>query len=240
MKKNIFLTESQIKVIKEWGRKREITPYSMDDKLELVDDPNIKDGGNFAIKRNGKTYWISRSNTVSVYVFGYNENGVLYTLISKRGNKVAKGGGKWNVVTGYLDYRETLEHAAARECWEETGVKINEKNLVNLGTNSQKETVNTCFYIILDDTIENNPTSIENSEGDEVSQALWVPVNEIDKYNMWFGKKNIISIANRIKNKSAVNSNNNYEKFLNTLKLLLDDNIINNDDFERIINIVKN
>ena len=241
MKKNIFLTESQIKVIKEWGRKKtEPIIYSMDDKLELVDDPNIKDGGNFAIKRNGKTYWISRSNTVSVYVFGYNENGVLHTLISKRGNKVAKGGGKWNVVTGYLDYRETLEHAAARECWEETGVKINEKNLVNLGTNSQKETVNTCFYIILDDTIENNPTSIENSEGDEVSQALWVPVNEIDKYNMWFGKKNIISIANRIKNKSTVNSNNNYENFLNVLKLLLDDNIINNDDFERIINIVKN
>ena len=40
MKRNIFLSESQIKVIKEWGRKKtEPITYSMDDKIELVDDP---------------------------------------------------------------------------------------------------------------------------------------------------------------------------------------------------------
>ena len=242
MKRNIFLTESQIKVIKEWGRKKtEPITYSMDDKIELVDDPNIKDGGNFAIKRNGRQYWVSRSNTVSLYVFGYDKNRVMYTLISKRGNNLTKGRGKWNVVTGYLDYNETLEHAAVRECWEETGVKIDEKKLINMGTNSRKETVNTCFCVLLEDSIENYPTSIVNSEHGEVSKAEWVPVDEINKYNLWFGKDNILRFANKFKNKRKIDITDDiYKNFLNNLKILLDNNIIDDIDYKKIMDIVNN
>ena len=47
----------------EWGK--HITPkYSYDDPLEYVKDDNVVDGGNFPIKRNGKEYWVSRSNVI--------------------------------------------------------------------------------------------------------------------------------------------------------------------------------
>ena len=133
-----ILNEEQLKSIirdniKEWYyKKKEPISYSMNDKIELVDDPNVKDGGNFPIKRNGKEYWVSRSNTVSLYVFGYDKNGVMHVLINKRGNEVKKGNGRWSIISGYLDYNETLENAAVRECWEETGVKIDKKKLINI------------------------------------------------------------------------------------------------------------
>jgi ADP-ribose pyrophosphatase YjhB (NUDIX family) len=239
-----ILNEEQLKsiirnTIKEWSnKKKEPITYSMNDKLELVDDPNIKDGGNFAIKRNGKTYWISRSNTVSLYVFGYDKNGRMNVLISKRGDNIARGCGKWNIVSGYLDYNETLEHAAARECFEETGVKIDEKKLINMGTNSRKESVNTCFCYLFNDIIENHPTSINNCENGEVSKANWVCVDDIDKYNLWYGKDNIIKFANRFKNKKYMHTNSEYKKILNDLKILLDNNVIDKIDYKKIINIL--
>ena len=32
--------------------------------------------------------------------------------------------GQWAIPTGYLEFGESLEHAAARETWEETGVVV--------------------------------------------------------------------------------------------------------------------
>ena len=185
-----ILNEEQLKSIirdniKEWyHKKKEPISYSMNDKIELIDDPNVKNGGNFPIKRNGKEYWVSRSNTVSLYAFGYDKNGVMHVLINKRGNEVKKGNGRWSIISGYLDYNETLENAAVRECWEETGVKIDKKKLINIGTNSRRESVNTCFYVILDGSIEEHPTAINNSENGEISDAKWVPIEEIDKYDL--------------------------------------------------------
>ena len=242
MSKNIYLTEGQLRnLIAEWGRRNFEKPhYSMNDKLELVDDPNIKDGGNFAIRRNGKEYWVSPSNTISLYVFGYNKNGKICVLISKRGKNVKGGAGKWNVISGFLDYGDTLESAAVRECWEETGVKLDKKRLINMGTHSRRQTVNTCFCTVLGDNIENHPTSIANCEKGEVSEAKWVPVDEIGKYNLWFGGDNIVKFANRFKNKRGVDTTEKYKNFLNDLKSLLDDGIIDRNDYKNIINIVKN
>ena len=228
--------------IKEWYyKKKGPISYSMNDKIELVDDPNVKDGGNFPIKRNGKEYWVSRSNTVSLYVFGYDKNGVMHVLINKRGNEVKKGNGRWSIISGYLDYNETLENAAVRECWEETGVKIDKKKLINIGTNSRRESVNTCFYSILDGSIEEHPTAINNSENGEISDAKWVPIKEIDKYDLWHGKDTIKKIANKIKNKKSLDTNNDiYGQFLDILKIFLKNKIIDNTDYKTIISIVNN
>lgn len=244
MKRNIFLTESQLKQIKEWGRKKtEPITYSMDDKIELVNDPNIKDGGNFAIKRNGKQYWVSRSNTISLYVFGYDSNNNLNVLISKRGPKAGGGVGKWNVVAGFLDYGNSLEDTAVIECWEETGVRINKEDLINLGTNSSNvnREVNTRFMVILKDVIENHQPSIENCEPGEVSVANWVPVNEINKYNFWSKSQtqNIIELSNRLVKKQGLNFEEKYSKFMSGINELLKDGLIDKYDYDKIINIVK-
>ena len=72
MGKRIFLTEEQVKqFVIEAFRRQTIPHYSNNDKLEFGNDANVVDGGNFPIKRNGQEYWVSRSVTVSLYVFGY-------------------------------------------------------------------------------------------------------------------------------------------------------------------------
>ena len=59
--------------INEWGKKNIV--YNDNDKLELVKDNNVINGGNFPIKRNGQIYWVSRSNSISLYVFCKNKIG---------------------------------------------------------------------------------------------------------------------------------------------------------------------
>lgn len=48
-------------VLNEWFKKNVIPTYKDDDKLELVKDKNVVNGGNFPIKRNGKEYWGTKS-----------------------------------------------------------------------------------------------------------------------------------------------------------------------------------
>ena len=215
----------------------------MDDKLELVDDPNIVDGGNFAIKRNGKEYWVSRSNTISLCVFGYDENGVLHVLASKRGPKARGGVGKWNIIAGFLDYGYTLEQTAIKECYEETGVKITEDELINFGTHSNRvyNEVSTRFMAILKDPIENHPTSIENCEPGEVTDAQWIAIDNLDKYIFWYTQKNtILELANRLSKKNNLDNSGLFQEFSKSLNNLLSNGVINDAEYKQIMNIVKN
>ena len=139
--------------IDEWGKR---PVYSYDDKLEFIHDDNIKNGGNFGIKRNGREYWVSRSNCISLYVYCKNSEGEWCILASKRGPKM-RNPNKWNVVCGFLDYGYSLESTAVKECWEETGVKINKSMLRNNGTNSSRTNspVSTRFSCVLNGTTDN-------------------------------------------------------------------------------------
>lgn len=190
-------------VIKEWSDSQEEpqasqptvprqkkTIYSKDDKLELVDDPNIHDGGNFPFKRNGKLYWYSRSNTISLYVYCVNPRGDWCVLGSVRGPGAQNDVGKWNVVCGFLDHGESLESTAVRECWEETGVVIDESMLRCLGTNSSRlyGNVSTSFCVFLDGDTSQYPTSMNNCEPGEVSKVGWVPLKYVSKLK-WAGRQ---------------------------------------------------
>ena len=75
---------------------------------------------NFAVKVEGKTYWISRSVATAVHVFKV-INSDLYVLVEKRGSGVQYPG-LYCIVCGYLDYDETLQEGAIRELREETGM----------------------------------------------------------------------------------------------------------------------
>ena len=67
--KLVYLNENKLPLLNEWGKP---TYYSMDDKIELGEDPYARldkkqQSGkkrNFSIKRNGEEYWVSRSSTV--------------------------------------------------------------------------------------------------------------------------------------------------------------------------------
>ena len=102
-----------------------------------------------------------------------------------------KFGGKWNVVSGFLDYGETLEDAAIRECFEECGVNIKGVKLINCGTNSNKlyGSVNHRFAAVIDGVIDQYPPSMKNCEGygtdmQEVQNVAWIPLSKIDSSGM--------------------------------------------------------
>lgn len=131
----------------------------------------------------GKEVWISRSVAVAVTVYT-SIGDKYYVLANKRGPGLPNHIGQWNVVSGYLDYDETLKQAAVREVYEETGLTIDENKLV--------------FYKVEDDpsrenqvilfryyTFYNGPTDVltnKNCEPGEVDEVKWIPLDDLDKY----------------------------------------------------------
>lgn len=167
-------------------------PNDPNNQVRLVDDPKVrsgadwaKNGGNFPVERNGQIYYVSRSVSVSLCAFCRDSKNRWCVLANQRGPGVARGAGKWNVPSGFLDYGETAEEAAIRETWEETGVSIPKGvRLRHLGTNSGRlggsQTVSMAFTCVLDGTTDNYPTSAEHCEPGEVSAIAWIPVMASD------------------------------------------------------------
>lgn len=264
--KKIFLKESDIKKIimnsvdnlltevQFYRRKKEEPVYfSMDDEIKLSEDPYAKlDKGkqngkprNFAIERNGKQYWVSRSSTISLYVFCKDENGEWNVLVSQRGKNM-KFGGKWNVVSGFLDYGETLETAAVRECFEECGINIKGVRMINCGVNSSKvnDAVNHRFAAILNGTINQYPPSMENCEGygtemQEVQNVAWIPLSSIDKCNLPPTQQ---SSAKELAEKllgDGIEQGSNYRALHEMLHSMAILGEISNEKYNQIINILK-
>ena len=136
---------------------------------------------NFAFEYEGKTLWYSRSVACSMYLFVYDRSTrAWYVLISKRGPGCPSCVHKWNVPGGYLDFDESLENAARRECWEETGIDYTgELTLASVSTNVHSKTQNVVcsFYgtMKVNDLREVQP-NLENCELNEVEMAIWLPV----------------------------------------------------------------
>ena len=221
-----------------YASKRGFPRYGDNDKLELVKDNNVVDGGNFPIKRNGITYWVSRSNTISLYVYCKDRDGNWCVLASKRGPNTTQSG-RWNVVCGFLDYGYSLEETAVKECQEETGVSIDINSLHLIGTNSSRrhDAVNSCFYAVLDGTIDEYPTNISGCEEGEVSEAKWIRFDELDTYRFaGHQKEHVLSIF-----KEYCSEGNSHSKaiLLRYLKQMVTDNEIDNEQYNNILNILK-
>lgn len=247
----VYVNEDKLLLLNEYGWKP--TYYSMDDKLELGEDPyarldKAKQNGkkrNFAIKRNGEEYWVSRSSSVSLYLFCKNQLGEWCLLSNQRGNNVARSG-KWNVICGFLDYGETLEHAAARECFEECGVKIRSTILKFCGTNSKHETINSRFCGVLNGTIDMYPPSMENCENfgtsnQEILNVAWIPLSQLKKYNFVSGQiDSALDLADNILPQNGmVNSNKQFKLFFDSLNQLHMSKQINDKQYTQIIKILK-
>lgn len=265
--KTIFLKESDIENIVMESvkslltegpfyrrKKQEPVYFSMDDEIKLSEDPlarleKEKQSGkprNFAIERNGKQYWVARSSTISLYVFCKDENGIWNVLVSQRGKNM-KYGGKWNVVAGFLDYGETLEAAAIRECYEECGINIKGNKIINCGTSSDElyGAVNHKFACILDGITTQYPPSMEQCEGygtdmQEVQNVAWVPVNTLGKLDMRYSQKqNAKELINRLV-KDDNNNTASYREVLEKLHGMAISGELSIEKYNQIINILKN
>lgn len=165
------------------------TPAPDYDKVEYFHDPKVRsgkdwydNGGNFAVKRMGKVYYVSPSVVVSMKAFCRNENGEWCILANCRGKGARTGIGRWNTPCGYLDYGESVEEAAVRETFEETGVRIDPGSIRFIGKDSGGSTVNMRFGAILSGTTQDYPLTDAYSEPGEVSDIQWIPLSQVGKY----------------------------------------------------------
>ena len=140
---------------------------------------------NFPVNVNGKEYWVSRSIATVTYVYGVFK-GVACILANKRGPGLPNKVGLWNCVSGYLDYDETLEDAAVREVFEETGVIIDKSDLFMDGIDSSVErehqNVLVRYYANIGTRADEVVLTNKNSEPNEVDEIKWIPLSEIDNY----------------------------------------------------------
>ena len=65
---------------------------------------------------------LEKTYIVSIYAILRNEKGEF--LLLRRSENSHSNPGKWDLPGGKLNHRESLEEAAVREVWEETGISI--------------------------------------------------------------------------------------------------------------------
>ena len=145
--------------------------------------------------------WFSRSMATSLFIFCKDKNGITHVLASERGKGAPDFQGYWNCTCGYLDFNETTKQGALRELREETGVVLSEDDIHFMGyedsptANHQNVTFRFGSYIA-EKTIDDFTFSKKENEKDEVGNIMWIPLNEIDKYQWAFvHKSRIVEIA---------------------------------------------
>ena len=140
--------------------------------------------------------WFSRSCAVCLMAYAYDvKNDTYCILANKRGSGALDYKGYWNMPCGYLDYNETAAEAAVRECFEETGVKVNLGSLrfIEFSTDPNENRQNVVFFYsaYLGNT-DSQQLSTEHMEENEVEGIQWIPVKDVDKYMWAFNHDEII------------------------------------------------
>lgn len=144
---------------------------------------------------DGKLIWESRSVAL-VGVVLIEQGGTLYVLLSQRGKGSADYQGLWNVPCGYLDWDENGYDGVCREIYEETGLDVlnwggycygvKQPFYVNTEITENRQNVALSYGILLK-TFESLPQlTTEHSDPNEVEQAKWVRVEDLDKYDFAF------------------------------------------------------
>ena len=147
----------------------------------------------------GEVEWVARNIAALVMVTGYDKKGESYVLANKRGPNTPdpEFRGCWCMPCGYLDYNETIREAAAREVFEETGIKIIPKNLIlfyinDIPEEDKRQNVTFRYHYIVKDYIEDIKLTSKNSEEKEVSDIKWIPMKEVKDYKWAFNHDKII------------------------------------------------
>ena len=111
--------------------------------------------------------------SAATYVYCNDKKGNLHILCAKRIKfPDDEMGGKWNPPMGHLHKGESMIDGAIRECFEESGVKLDKKYLKLIS----KEDYGNVYKVMLPGTVEDYPPK----KGDEENGKFkWLPIEEI-------------------------------------------------------------
>jgi len=157
----------------------------------------------------GKIIYDNRSPAVEGVILIKNINGFVYILGSKRGPNAADYQGYWNLIAGYLDWNETGSEAIIRETWEEAGLNLHKllsNNQIirndlyypwNIASDPKMHLQNVSLrygiYVESKSLPELPELNTKNNEvSGEVSDLLWMPIQEINNYKWAFNHNEVI------------------------------------------------
>lgn len=130
--------------------------------------------------------WHSRSMAVTCCIISKTRDGQYQFFLEKRGPGCPDNVGKYCMPCGYLGWGESLREGAVREAYEETGLKLNPKDLMFAGINDDpkenRENVTVRFVVevpekdLLEVIYNNDLNSLERGgEEKEVDELVLVP-----------------------------------------------------------------
>lgn len=144
------------------------------------------------LKKYDPNRYQNPSNTVDMAVFAYNEKEKKITkvLLIQRGNHPSIGW--WALPGGFVEYRENLETAAARELEEETGIAgLNFEQLHTYGAydrDPRTRIITTAYIALVPEGL------LREKAGDDAKNAGWFVINDtvISKESSEDGKQCVL------------------------------------------------
>lgn len=159
----------------------------------------------------GDKYWHSRSVAVNlVVILTPTFPKIPHVLVAKRGPNAADYQGQYNLVAGYLDWDETGAQAVSRECYEETGLilqdlieapgvqvirnDLNQPWHVKTDPKANRQNISLRYGLKFSTQREFPELNTDNNEvAGEVEDPQWLPVEEIPNYQWAFDHDRVIT-----------------------------------------------
>lgn len=116
------------------------------------------------------------------YVIDRSKNSTLMIYRNKKENDFHEG--KWNGLGGKFEAGESPEECAIREIEEESGLKVSAVKMRGFITFPLFDGVDD-WYVFLFTADKFSGDLIDSPEG----ELKWIPLNELDKLNLWDGDK---------------------------------------------------
>lgn len=161
---------------------------------------NFRNRPNTPHKIGDRIVWESRSVAVSCVILAILDD-EMFVLSGKRGKLMPQSAGMWNVPCGYLDYDEDSTEAAQREVYEETGLDLDEHEIIINNLDTPWFVVSNPTEVLQNVTLRHGCVILvnelpkltsEHAEPNEVEELKWIPLNEVDNYEWAFNHSNVI------------------------------------------------
>ena len=105
--------------------------------------------------------------------------------------------GRWSLPGGKQDFGEGVRDAARREVLEETGIEVDIQDLIDVVDMLPTPANGMRHYTLVN--FRARPVGGVLQAGDDAMDARWVPLSDLDTYNLWVETRRVIEKAARHK-----------------------------------------